>query len=118
MTGHSPHIIKKAHPLRLGISRCLLGEPVRYDGGHKRDQFLVDILGKHVEWVPVCPEVEAGFGTPRESMRLVDDLAEPRLITIRSSNDNTNVMRRYAKTRLQDLQSLNLSGYVLSLIHI
>ena len=59
-------------PVRLGISRCLLGEPVRYDGGHKRDQFLVDVLGQHVEWVPVCPEVEAGFGTPRESMRLVD----------------------------------------------
>ncbi len=112
MTRHSPHILRESQPLRLGISRCLLGEPVRYDGGHKRDQFLVDILGKHVEWVPVCPEVEAGFGTPRESMRLVDDLAEPRLITIRSGNDNTNVMRRYAKTRLQDLQSLNLSGYV------
>ncbi len=112
MTGHSPHIIKKSHPLRLGISQCLLGEPVRYDGGHKRDQFLVDILGKHIEWIPVCPEVEAGFGTPRESMRLVDDLAEPRLITIRSGNDKTNVMRRYAKTRLQDLRSLNLSGYV------
>jgi len=112
MTGHSPHILRESQPLRLGISRCLLGEPVRYDGGHKRDQFLVDILGKYVEWVPVCPEVEAGFGTPRESMRLIDDLAEPRLITIRSGTDNTNVMRRYAKTRLQDLRSLNLSGYV------
>ncbi len=112
MTGHSLHILRESQPLRLGISRCLLGEPVRYDGGHKRDQFLVDILGKHVEWVPVCPEVEAGFGTPRESMRLVNDLTEPRLITIRSGNDNTNVMRRYAKTRLRDLQSLNLSGYV------
>jgi len=112
MTGHSPHILRESQPLRLGISRCLLGEPVRYDGGHKRDQFLVDILGKHVEWVPVCPEVEAGFGTPREAMRLFDDLAAPSLITIRTGNDNTNVMRRYAKTRLQDLRSLNLSGYV------
>ena len=74
-------------PVRLGISRCLLGEPVRYDGGHKRNQFLVDVLGQHVEWVPVCPEVEAGFGTPREAMRLVDDVAEPRLLTVRSRQD-------------------------------
>ncbi|MFZ1502768.1 MAG: DUF523 domain-containing protein, partial [Nitrospira sp.] len=46
-------------PLRLGISRCLLGEEVRFDGGHKRDLFLTDVLGRYVEWVPVCPEVEA-----------------------------------------------------------
>ena len=99
-------------PVRLGISHCLLGEPVRYDGGHKRDPFLVDVLGQHVEWIPVCPEVEAGFGTPRESMRLVDDVAEPRLLTVRSRHDHTDRMRRYAKQRLRDLQSLNLSGYV------
>ena len=99
-------------PVRLGISRCLLGEPVRYDGGHKRDQFLVDVLGQHVEWVPVCPEVEAGFDTPRESMRLVDDVAAPRLITFRSLHDHTDRMRRYAKQRLRDLQALHLSGYV------
>ena len=99
-------------PLRLGISHCLLGEPVRYDGGHKRNDFLVDVLGRHVEWVPVCPEVEAGFGTPRESMRLVDDVAEPRLMTVRSHHDHTDRMRRYTRKRLRDLQSLNLSGYV------
>ena len=58
-------------PLRLGISRCLLGDEVRFDGGHKRDNFLTDVLGPYVVWVPVCPEVEAGLGTPREAMRLV-----------------------------------------------
>ncbi len=99
-------------PVRLGISRCLLGEPVRYDGGHKRDQFLADVLGQHVEWIPVCPEVEAGFGTPRESMRLVDDVDEPHLMTVRSHHDHTERMRRYTKKRLRDLQALNLSGYV------
>ena len=99
-------------PVRLGISRCLLGEPVRYDGGHKRNQFLVDVLGQHVEWVPVCPEVEAGFDTPREAMRLVDDVAEPRLLTVRSHHDYTGRMRRYAKTRVGEFQALNLSGYV------
>ena len=57
-------------PLRLGISRCLLGEAVRFDGGHKRDGFLTDVLGHYVEWVPVCPEVEAGLGTPREATQL------------------------------------------------
>ena len=99
-------------PVRLGISRCLLGEPVRYDGGHKRNLFLVDVLGHHVEWVPVCPEVEAGFDTPRESMRLVDDVAEPRLITVRSHQDHTDRMRRYTKQRLRDFHALQLSGYV------
>ena len=58
-------------PIRIGISSCLLGQEVRFDGGHKRDAFLTDTFGPFVEWVPVCPEVEAGFGTPRESMRLV-----------------------------------------------
>ncbi|MDA1305611.1 MAG: DUF523 and DUF1722 domain-containing protein [Nitrospirae bacterium] len=99
-------------PLRLGISQCLLGEQVRFDGGHKRNQFLVDILGQHVEWIPVCPEVEAGFGTPREPMRLVDDLDQPRLITIRAHQDHTAQMTRYTKRRLRDLRSLNLCGYV------
>lgn len=99
-------------PVRLGISRCLLGEPVRYDGDHKRDPFLTDVLGQHVEWVPVCPEVEAGFGTPRESMRLVDDVTKPRLLTVRSHQDHTGRMRRYTQRRLRDLGSLNLSGYV------
>jgi uncharacterized protein YbbK (DUF523 family) len=66
-------------PIRIGISACLLGESVRFDGGHKRDAFLTDVLGRFVEWVPVCPEVEAGFGTPREAMQLVRDGATFRL---------------------------------------
>lgn len=101
-----------SQPIRLGISQCLLGDPVRYDGGHKRDGFLVDILGQHVEWIPLCPEVEAGFGIPREPMRLVDHLGTPRLLTIRSHQDRTDPMSRYIRGRLRDLKSLNLSGYV------
>ena len=58
---------------RVGISQCLLGDEVRYDGGHKRDVFLTDVLAPFVEWVPVCPEVEAGLGTPREAMHLAGD---------------------------------------------
>src|SRR5512139_773029 len=73
--------------IRLGISTCLLGEPVRYDGGHKRDRFITDSLGQCVEFVPVCPETECGLGVPRESMRLQGDPVSPRLITSRTRVD-------------------------------
>ena len=69
--------------LRLGVSACLLGNEVRYDGGHKRNAVLTDLLGPFVEWVPICPEVEAGFGTPREAMHLVTDGSGVRLLTVR-----------------------------------
>ncbi len=99
-------------PLRLGISRCLLGDEVRFDGGHKRDNFLTDVLGPYVEWVPVCPEVEAGLGTPREAMRLVGDPAHPRLLTIKSGRDYTRVLEKMTTGRLAELGNLDLSGYV------
>ena len=59
--------------IKLGISTCLLGENVRYDGGHKLDRFLTDTLGQYVEYIPVCPEVECGLPVPRESMHLEGD---------------------------------------------
>jgi uncharacterized protein YbgA (DUF1722 family)/uncharacterized protein YbbK (DUF523 family) len=99
-------------PLRLGISRCLLGDEVRFDGGHKRDNFLTDVLGPYVEWVPVCPEVEAGLGTPREGMRLVGDPAHPRLLTIKSGRDHTRALEKMTTGRLAELGNLDLSGYV------
>jgi uncharacterized protein YbgA (DUF1722 family)/uncharacterized protein YbbK (DUF523 family) len=99
-------------PLRLGISRCLLGDEVRFDGGHKRDNFLTDVLGRYVEWVPVCPEVEAGLGTPREAMRLIGDPQRPRLVTIRSGRDHTPALLRLRDDRIDQLKTLNLSGYV------
>src|SRR6185503_11253233 len=98
--------------LRLGISRCLLGDEVRFDGGHKRDEFLTDIFGRYVEWVPVCPEVEAGLGTPREAMRLVGDPQHPRLITIKSAKDHTEALEGMTVDRLRSLKDLDLSGYV------
>lgn len=99
-------------PLRLGISRCLLGDEVRFDGGHKRDSFLTEVLGNYVEWVPVCPEVEAGLGTPRESMRLVGDPRHPRLVTIKSGTDHTKALERMSAHRIKELEELDLSGYV------
>src|SRR5438874_2346955 len=79
-------------PLRLGISACLLGQAVRYDGGHKRDPFLAETLGRFVEWVPVCPEVELGLGVPREPIRLEGDPAAPRL-GARASSSACSPMR-------------------------
>lgn len=98
--------------LRIGISRCLLGDNVRYDGVHKRDDFLIEALGRHVEWVPVCPEVEIGLGTPRESMRLVGNPQAPRLITINTGIDHTDAMNRFAQQRVRELEALDLSGYI------
>jgi uncharacterized protein YbbK (DUF523 family) len=99
---------------RVGVSACLLGEPVRWDGGHKRDAYLVDVLGRHVEWVPVCPEVEAGFPTPRETMRLVRTKGRGvRLKTTKTEQDVTGQMARYVKARVAELAEANLSGYLL-----
>jgi uncharacterized protein YbgA (DUF1722 family)/uncharacterized protein YbbK (DUF523 family) len=98
--------------LRVGISRCLLGDEVRFDGGHKRDGFLTDVLGRYVEWISVCPEVEAGLGTPREAMKLVGDASRPRLITIKSGADRTSALGSMIETRIKGLRELNLSGYV------
>jgi uncharacterized protein YbgA (DUF1722 family)/uncharacterized protein YbbK (DUF523 family) len=98
--------------IRVGISSCLLGETVRYDGGHRRDRFLTDVLGPFVEWVPVCPEVECGFGTPREPMRLVHSNGGVRLLTVVSRRDLTNQLEGYAARRIEELLSLDLCGYV------
>ncbi|MDD3643547.1 MAG: DUF523 and DUF1722 domain-containing protein [Candidatus Krumholzibacteria bacterium] len=99
-------------PIRLGISTCLLGENVRYDGGHKLDRFLRDELGRYVEYVPVCPEVECGLPVPREAMRLVGDPASPRLLTQKTKIDHTDRMLTWAKRRLGELEREDLCGYV------
>ncbi|MGB7218542.1 MAG: DUF523 and DUF1722 domain-containing protein [Vicinamibacterales bacterium] len=99
--------------VRVGISSCLLGEAVRYDGGHKRDAFLTDTFGPLVEWVPVCPEVESGMGTPRESMRLVRVEDGIRLLTVKTASDLTDQLDKYAKRRVAELEAEDLCGYVL-----
>ena len=99
-------------PIRVGISSCLLGQKVRYDGGHKRDRFLTDTLGRFVEWVPVCPEVECGLPTPRESMHLEGDPSSPRLITTRTRVDHTDRMRRWVGKRLKELEKEGLCGFI------
>jgi uncharacterized protein YbgA (DUF1722 family)/uncharacterized protein YbbK (DUF523 family) len=98
--------------ITLGISTCLLGENVRYDGGHKHDRFLTDTLGKYVTYRPVCPEVECGLGVPRESMRLVGDPESPHLITIRTRQDHTERMVRWARQRVAELEKEKLCGFI------
>lgn len=99
--------------IRVGISSCLLGEPVRYDGGHKKDSYITGTLARHFEWVPVCPEMELGLGTPRETLRLVGDPAAPRMIATKSGIDLTAAMGEYSRARVTELGTLGLSGYVL-----
>lgn len=97
---------------RLGISTCLLGEKVRYDGGHKRDVFIVDTLGRFFDWVYVCPEVECGLPIPRESMHLEGDSEDPRLVTTRTKADKTAQMKRWASRRLRELEGEDLVGFI------
>jgi uncharacterized protein YbgA (DUF1722 family)/uncharacterized protein YbbK (DUF523 family) len=98
--------------IKVLVSACLLGEKVRYDGGHKRDLFLNETLGPFVEWVRVCPEVDCGLPVPREAMRLVGDPIHPRLVTNRTGVDHTEKMERWAKARLEELSGLDLCGYI------
>ena len=105
---------------RVGISRCLLGDEVRYDGRHKRDDALLAGIGADVEWVPVCPEVEIGMGTPREPIQLVHardgartGSMRARLVGVTSRRDWTAAMSAWAAARVHQLQALDLCGFVL-----
>lgn len=98
--------------LRLGVSACLLGQNVRYDGGHKLDRFIAEQLGRFAEFVPVCPEVECGLPVPREAMRLVGDPEAPRLMTVRSGRDLTEQMLRWARGRVEELAREDLCGFI------
>jgi len=101
--------------LRIGISSCLLGEQVRFDGGHKKDGFITGTLEQFVQFVPVCPELEVGLGVPRESLRLVrpEPKGEVRIVAPKSGTDHTVAMRRYSKRRAKELAALDLDGYLL-----
>jgi uncharacterized protein YbgA (DUF1722 family)/uncharacterized protein YbbK (DUF523 family) len=98
--------------IKLGISTCLLGENVRYDGSHKLDRFLTDTLGQYVEYVPVCPEVECGLPVPRESMHLEGNPDSPHLVTIRTKQDMTDRMVRWANKRVLELENEDLCGFI------
>jgi len=98
--------------ITIGVSSCLLGKEVRYNGGHSHDRYITDILGQYFSFVDVCPEVEAGFGIPRETLRLVGDPEAPRLVTSRTGRDFTDTMLAWARKRVKDLEKENLCGFI------
>jgi uncharacterized protein YbgA (DUF1722 family)/uncharacterized protein YbbK (DUF523 family) len=97
----------------IGTSSCLLGQKVRFDTGHKHDRFITDVLGPFVTLIPVCPEVEIGMGAPRESVKLVGNLNEPRMVGNKSGEDWTDRMLKYARQRVKQEDIRNLTGYIL-----
>lgn len=98
--------------ITIGISSCLLGNNVRYDGGHKWDRYVTDTLGAYFDWVPVCPEVEYGLPIPREPLRLVGDPAAPRIVTTRTGIDHTDGMLKWADKKLKELEQEELCGFI------
>ena len=98
--------------IRIGVSACLIGQPVRFDGGHKHDRYLTDTLGQYLDFVPVCPEVESGFSAPRETIRLVGNPEAPRLVTACTGIDHTDRMLSWAEKRVRELEAENLCGFI------
>ena len=99
-------------PITIGVSACLLGQEVRYDGGHKHDRYITDTLGRFFRFVPVCPEVGCGLPIPRESMRLEGDPATPRLIATKSRRDLTGQMLAYCDAKVVELEHDELRGFI------
>jgi uncharacterized protein YbgA (DUF1722 family)/uncharacterized protein YbbK (DUF523 family) len=100
-------------PILVGISACLLGQRVRWDGGHKSDRFLIGTLGPYVQWLSVCPEVEVGLPVPRDTLRLVRRGDEVRMIMPRRGTDHTEEMRAFAERTVRALADRDLCGFVL-----
>ena len=98
--------------IKIGISACLLGNNVRYDGGNKLDQRLIDAVGPHVEWVPICPEKESGMSVPREPMQLVSDAGKVTLITIETKVDRTDMLARWTREELKRLEQEGVRGFI------
>lgn len=98
--------------ISIGVSSCLLGEKVRYDGGHKHDRYITGTLGRFFRFVPVCPEVGCGLPVPREAMRLEGDPAFPRLMTNRTGIDLTERMLDFCRKKVVELEHEDLCGFI------
>lgn len=98
--------------IKFGISSCLLGNKVRFDGGHKHDRYITNTLGCYFQFVPVCPEVECGLSVPREAMRLVGDVESPNLLTNKTGIDHTERMTSWAEKRVRELKKEELCGFI------
>ncbi len=104
---------KNSPPIKLGVSSCLTGQCVRYDGGHKYSPYIMETLGNFFHLVPTCPEVEYGFPVPREPMDLVGSVRHPRLITASSGMDYTHDMQKFCARKVGELEKEHLSGFIL-----
>lgn len=102
---------KEAKP-RVGISGCLLGDNVRYDGGNKLHRVIVEIVGPHVEWVPFCPEVEVGMGVPREPVNLVVPVESPFLLTEGTGKNWSGEIKSFSRQKIQAWKGYRLNGYI------
>ena len=105
-------MISMTSTINIGISSCLMGNKVRYNGGHKLDAYLRDTLGRYFNYIPVCPEVECGLSVPREAMRLIGDPAAPRLVTIKTGHDLTEQMLAWSRQKVRELASADLCGFI------
>jgi uncharacterized protein YbgA (DUF1722 family)/uncharacterized protein YbbK (DUF523 family) len=99
--------------IKIGISTCLLGERVRFDGGHKHDKYITTSLGQFFEWIAICPEVELGLGTPRPSLRFEMMGQQPRLMQPQTSLDITDAMSKFSERKVKKLQKQEIYGYIL-----
>ena len=97
----------------IGVSSCLLGQPVRFDGGHKKDRYLMDVLSEYFEWLPICPELEVGMGVPRESVKLVGLPDAPEMIGNKSGKNWTTLMNQYAEKKMHSISKKGICGYIL-----
>lgn len=107
------NVSSKDSDIRIGVSSCLVGAKVRFNGGHKKDNYLTDVLSRYFNWVRVCPEMDIGMGTPREAVRLVGELASPEMVGVKSGISWTRKMVGYAEEKAEQLHAMNLHGYIL-----
>ena len=98
--------------IRIGVSSCLIGEKVRWNGDHKQDRYVREILSRYFEYIPVCPEVEVGMGVPRETVALYGDPEKPSMISKKTQTDWTKPMEKYIKSRINSLSADDLCGYI------
>ncbi len=98
--------------IKVGISKCLLGEKVRYDGQHKHDRYITGTLGNFFEWVGYCPEADSGLSIPRPAMRLVGTVASHRLLTVNTAEDKTDILQRWIDATIPVIPAEELCGYI------
>jgi len=116
LTNNNQNIWSKWHsentPITIGVSKCLIGEKVRYDGNHARNSFVADTLNKWVEFTPVCPEADLGMGIPRPTIRLEKQKNDIKLICPSTNKDYSKQMNNYGLKKVKEFKKNELDGYI------